>query len=130
MCILTQAPAADQRRQDSPAAHALTPKQPRQLARDARARQPTATPTLQHHVSRKFVYPQLRLAHPALDLAFDAPCHPDHKVLFWLPVTTPWLRQLMLALTLLCHSSLRGVVELLRDLFDYPVALGTVHNVV
>jgi hypothetical protein len=31
---------------------------------------------------------------------------------------------------LICHSSYRGVVELLGDLFDYPLALGTVHNIV
>ena len=31
---------------------------------------------------------------------------------------------------LTCHSSYRGVVELLGDLFDYPISLGTVHNIV
>src|SRR5262245_12992018 len=36
----------------------------------------------------------------------------------------------MLALTPVCHSLLRGVVELLRDLFDFPVSLGTVARVV
>ena len=30
----------------------------------------------------------------------------------------------------ICHSSYRGVVELLRDLFDYRISLGTVHNIV
>lgn len=29
---------------------------------------------------------------------------------------------------LICHSSYRGVVELLRDLFDTPISLGNVHN--
>jgi len=29
---------------------------------------------------------------------------------------------------LICHSSYRGVVELLRDLFDTPISIGTVHN--
>ena len=28
----------------------------------------------------------------------------------------------------ICQSSTRGVVELLRDLFDYRISLGTVHN--
>ena len=46
------------------------------------------------------------------------------QLLFWLPVTKPWLRQLVLGLTLICHSSLRGVHELLADLFDYPLSLG------
>jgi len=31
---------------------------------------------------------------------------------------------------LICHSSTRGVVELLRDLFDYRISLGSVHNIV
>ena len=30
----------------------------------------------------------------------------------------------------ICHSSTRGVVELLRDLFDFRISLGTVHNIV
>lgn len=30
----------------------------------------------------------------------------------------------------MCHSSFRGVVELLRDLFDTSMSVGTVHNVV
>ena len=41
-----------------------------------------------------------------------------------------WLWQLVLALVLICHSSYRGVIELLQDLFDYPISLGTVHNIV
>ena len=65
----------------------------------------------------------------ALTHAFD----PDPKtdnVLFYLPVTKAWLRQLVLALVLICHSPSRGVVELLRDLFDCHISLGTVHNIV
>ena len=31
---------------------------------------------------------------------------------------------------LICHSSYRGVVELLRDVFDFRISLGTVHNIV
>ena len=38
--------------------------------------------------------------------------------------------QLVLALVLICHSSTRGVVELLRDVFDFRISLGTVHNIV
>jgi hypothetical protein len=35
----------------------------------------------------------------------------------------------VLGLVLICHSSLRGVTELLADLFDYPLSLGSVHNI-
>ena len=65
----------------------------------------------------------------ALGQAFAPSSTPD-DVLFYLPVTKAWLRQLVLGLVLICHSSTRGVVELLRDLFDFRISLGTVHNIV
>ena len=54
----------------------------------------------------------------------------SEDVLFYLPVPKSRLRQLVLALVFICHSSVRGVVELLRDIFDYRISLGTVHNIV
>ena len=83
----------------------------------------------EHEVSRKFVYHQVHTAQQALQQAFEPPS-PRDNVLFYLPVTKAWLRQLILALVLICHSSYRGVIELLQDLFDYPISLGTVHNIV
>jgi hypothetical protein len=82
----------------------------------------------QADVSRKFVYQQADLAQAALDEAFTPTAHDDH-VLFHLPVTKAWLRQATLGLTLICHSSYRGVVEFFRDLFDVPISVGTVHNI-
>ena len=80
-------------------------------------------------VSRKFVYRQKSIAAEALGCAFDPP--PDNgKVLFYLPVTELWLRQFVLSLVLICHSSLRGVVEMLRDCFDFDISLGKVHGIV
>lgn len=83
----------------------------------------------EHEVSRKFVYNQKAIAEQALNDAFQ-PSTPDDKVLFYLPVTKAWLRQFILALILICHSSYRGVVEMLRDLFGISLSVGTVHNVV
>ena len=83
----------------------------------------------QHKVSRKFLDQQVHTAEKALSEAFAPSSRPD-DVLFYLPVTKAWLRQLVLALVLICHSSYRGVVELLRDLFDYRISLGSVHNIV
>ena len=80
-------------------------------------------------VSRKFVYRQSDIADQALTDAF-APDQADDQVLFQLPVTKQWLRQLTLGLVLVCHSPLRGVVELLHDVFDYDISLGTVFNTV
>src|SRR5580704_14965132 len=75
-------------------------------------------------VSRKFVYRQKAIAAEALDSAF-ASGRNDDEVLFWLPITKKWLRQFVIALVLIAHCSLRGVVELLRDLFDCPISVGT-----
>jgi hypothetical protein len=80
-------------------------------------------------VSRKFVYQQVAIANRALEDGF-APQAQEDEVLFQLPVTKQWLRQLTLGLVLICHSPLRGVVELLRDVFDYQISVGTVFNIV
>jgi hypothetical protein len=113
-----------------PTAARLLPTPTRQqLALDALAGQPITNLADQHHVSRKFVYHQLHHAHHAIDQAFNPADTDPPQLLFTLPITKPWLRQLVLGLTLICHSSLRGVQELLRDLFDYPLALGSVHNI-
>jgi hypothetical protein len=108
----------------------LLPHQARQqLALDALAGQSISALADQHQVSRKFVYQQLGHAHDALDQAFAPPAAQPPQFLFWLPVTKPWLRQLVLGLTLICHSSVRGVHELLADLFDYPLSVGSIHNI-
>jgi hypothetical protein len=90
---------------------------------------PVAELARRHQVSRKFLYRQADTARHALSDAFEPPPAAD-DVLFYLPVTKAWLRQLILALVLICHSPYRAVVELLRDLFDGKVSLGTVHNIV
>jgi hypothetical protein len=138
MCIVGPCQHTDQalrpRDGDQPApgcpARLLTAPQRRQLALDALAGQPIAALARQHQVSRKFVYGQLHVAHDALEQAFAPKPEPHEPVLFYLPVTKAWLRQLVLALLLICHSSLRGVVELLADLFHFHLSLGSVHNIV
>jgi hypothetical protein len=111
-------------------AHRLTPAQRRQLALDALAGQPISQLAEQHQVSRKFVYQQLDIARAALEQAFAAAPADQDKVLFYLPVTRSLLCQIVLALVLICHSSLRGVVEFLAAVFDYHLSLGSVFNVV
>src|SRR3954453_2944511 len=81
-----------------------------------------------HGVSRKFVYQQTHKARAALDEAFSS-ATPDEEVLFELAVTKTWLRQVIVALPLICRSSYRGVVEFLRDLLGLPISLGHVHDV-
>lgn len=129
MCILSSPIRTVADPLQSTPARLLTPQTRQQLARDALAGQPVTTLANQQQVSRKFVYQQLHHAQQALDHAFDLNATDPPQLLFWLPVTKPWLRQLVLGLTLICHSSLRGVRELLTDLFDYPLSLGSVHNI-
>ncbi|MGH2416155.1 MAG: hypothetical protein ACRDEA_21185, partial [Microcystaceae cyanobacterium] len=78
-------------------------------------------------VSRNFLYQQGHRAKNALNLAFEKR-ETDKEVTFYLPITQEWIFQLILGLVLICHSSYRGVVELLRDLFDYPISVGTIKN--
>ena len=78
-------------------------------------------------VSRKFLYQQKDIAQKALNIAFEK-SERENKVLYYLPITQKWIFQLILALILICHCSYRGVKELLRDLFDYSIGIGTIHN--
>ncbi len=81
----------------------------------------------QEQVSRKFIYQQKAIAIEALNTAFEKKDR-DNEVLYYLPITQKWISQLILALILICHCSYRGVVELLRDLFNYSLSIGTIHN--
>ncbi len=81
-----------------------------------------------HGVSRKFVYQQTHKAGAALDDAFLS-ATPDDEVLFEVAVTKTWLHQVIVGLTLICHSSYRGVVEFMRDLLGLSISVGSVHSV-
>jgi hypothetical protein len=130
LAATTQAvPLPDTRSLPYPARQ-LPPQQRQDLAlRILAGSQPVAGLARQHHVSRQFLYRQAHTARIALEQAFDPP-RPDESVLFHLPVTKSWLHQLVLSLVLSCHSPYRGVIALLGDLFDTPISLGTVHNLV
>lgn len=85
----------------------------------------------QHQVSRKFVYQQLAQATTAIDQAFEPAEPKDEKVLFYLPITKAWIHQFVLSLILICHSSFRGVLDILDAMFDYhEMSMGTVHAIV
>lgn len=84
----------------------------------------------QRRVSRHFVYRQAAKAEAALEVAFAPPAS-EVGVLFYLPVTKPWIRQFVLAQVLVGHTPFRGVMELLDGLFDYrDISIGSVHNIV
>ena len=112
------------------AAKAMRPRQRQDLAIQALAQTETIRGlAAQHAVSRKFIYRQVDTAKEALQEAFVPEQDDATKVLFHLPVTKQWLEQAFLGLALICHSPLRGISEFCRDLLDYPVSIGKVHDV-
>lgn len=82
-----------------------------------------------HGVSRKFLYEQAKRAEAALELTF-APAKEDDEVLLYVPVTKTWIKQVVLSLVLVCHSSFRGVVEFLQAVLGHPLSVGSVFNIV
>jgi hypothetical protein len=111
-------------------AQALDPSQRAGLAGQALAgTQPIAHLAARHDVSRQFVYPQADKAQQALDHAFD-PAPQGRRTLLHLPVTKAWLQQLTPGLVLICHSLVRGAHQLLRDVFDYDLSVGAIHDIV
>ena len=113
---------------DSCVAAQMGPLQRRDLFLEAlRRSEPILRLAERHRVSRKFVYQQMAKATTAIDEAFTPTASKAGPILFWLPVTKDWLEQLVLSLTLTCHSPFRGVLEHLDTMFDYrDLSLGTV----
>jgi len=132
MCIKpTSFVSAAQRQSLDPCpAKLLEPQQRQALAVQALSgSQSIARLAAEHEVSRKFVYQQASKASQALEEAFTPAATAEDQVLFYIPVTKRWLRRLVLALLLICHSSYRGVVELLRDVFDFSLSVERVHAI-
>jgi hypothetical protein len=108
------------------AAATLSESDRQDLAVQALARSATISDlAARHGASRKFDQ-QMHKARAALDDAFLSAA-PDEEALFALTVTKTWLRQVIVGLALICHSSYRGVVEFLRDLLGISISVGTVH---
>ena len=129
MCILPSTPTSAQPHAAPTPARALGPQQRQQLAVAALAGQTISVVADEYDVSRKFVYQQRHQAQQALDQAFQPPAAAPEQLLFWLPVTKLWLEQLVLGLVLICHSPVRGVTQLLDDVFDHYLSVGKVHEV-
>ncbi|MCH9664452.1 MAG: transposase family protein [Gammaproteobacteria bacterium] len=81
-----------------------------------------------HEVCRNTVYTQKRRALAALDDAFLA-ADSDEFVLFNLPVTKPFLRQVVLGILMICKGSYRSTQMFLQSLFDTEMSIGTIHNI-
>lgn len=112
-------------------AHSINPSKRKEIGVEALGGYTKITHIAKRYaVSRKFVYKQKDKATSAIENVFSEPKTNDSQVLFYLPVTKGWLKQFIVSLILICHSSYRGVIELLRDLFDYQISIGTIHNVI
>ncbi|OAD22285.1 hypothetical protein THIOM_001918, partial [Candidatus Thiomargarita nelsonii] len=110
------------------AAKNLTAEQRQKISLQALARtEPISQLAKRHKVSRPFVYRQMAFGSEALEQAFNSK-ESEPEVLFWIPVTKSWLRQIVLVLVLHCHSSFRGVIAFFREILDESISLGTIHN--
>jgi len=81
----------------------------------------------EHDVSRTTVYHQQEKVLKAANQAFE---EKDDDVLFYIPVTKPFLYAMIVALFVICKSSYRDIIFFLKSLFNYHVSLGTVSNVI
>ena len=107
-------------------AASLKPEQRKQLFIEMQSSPQTITAIANREgVSRKFLYQQQQKGNQALEQEFN-PSPEESEILYWIPVTKKWIFQVILALIFICHSSYRGVVEFLRDLFDYPVSVAVI----
>ena len=52
----------------------------------------------------------------------------DEQVLFNLPITKDFLRQIVLGTLLICKASYRDVQMFLHDVFDTSISIGTIAN--
>jgi hypothetical protein len=80
-------------------------------------------------ISRKFLYKQKEKVESAIDKAFSEEEKND-KVLFYIPVTKEWIKQVVLSLVLIAHCSLRSASEFLKATMDYSISHSTVDNIV
>ena len=106
----------------------LTPELKQSIALQAISGNNVTQLAQKHQVCRNTVYRQKLLAQTAIDEVFLAPVL-NNKVLFDLPVTKDFLRQVVLGMLLICKASYRDVQLFLRDVFDTSVSIGTIFNI-
>jgi hypothetical protein len=83
--------------------------------------EPISALAARHGVSRPLVYRQMHKASAALDDLFSPKqTNNQNKALFSLQITKRWLEQVTLALTMIAHASMRGVMEFMNDYMNVP----------
>lgn len=112
------------------ATRAIKPSLRGELAMQAMQRKQTITTLAkQNNVSRQFIHKQKDKACEAVNQAFEAETEEKDKTLFTINVTRTKLCMMILGLTLICGGSYRKVSRFFKDIFDYEISIGTIHNV-
>src|SRR6202047_35205 len=98
------------------------------MALQAISRQQTITEIARNfHGSRTTVHAQKTRALEAAANEFKDAA--DDETLFTIAVTRSFIHQMVVGLFCICNSSYRGIMSFLKSIFDYPVALGSVFNI-
>jgi hypothetical protein len=92
--------------------------------------QPLSSLATAHSVSRQTVHSIATRARTAVAAAFTPVSGDDEKAVFQLSVTKGWLRQMIVALVLICRGSYSGVMEFARDLLGIRLSAGHIHDVI
>jgi len=77
--------------------------------------------------SRTTVHLQKNTALLAINKAFDE--ENENTLLYDLPITKNYIKQVVLSLFLICKSSFRDIIFFLKDIFDYSISLGSIYTI-
>jgi hypothetical protein len=106
----------------------LAPKAKKAIALDVLSGMGITQAARKHDVCRNSVYAQKNEAEAAVDQVFAEKT--ETTALFYLPVSTHLIGQIVLSLVLICKASYRDAIQFFRDIFDHPISLGTVASIV
>lgn len=70
---------------------------------------------------------QKKTALLAINKAFDE--ENENTLLYDLPITKNYIKQVVLSLFLICKSSFRDIIFFLKDIFDYSISLGSIYTI-
>jgi Transposase len=89
-------------------------------------KQPIVNIAQRYDCSRTTVYKQQEKIIQAANQAYEAE---DDDILFYIPVTKPFIQQLVVGLFLICKSSYRDIMFFLKDIIHYDLSIGSVFNI-
>ncbi len=77
--------------------------------------------------SRTTIHLQKNTALLAINKAFDE--ENEDTLLYELPITKNFIKQVVLSLFLICKSSFRDIIFFLKDIFNYSISLGSIYTI-